>query len=164
MKVAGFYPESISNGYGWRAVLFVSGCPRRCPGCHNPDALDPDYGVEFDPEVYLDQIRNNSLLQGVTISGGDPFLYPNALIPFIRQVKALGLDVWVYTGYRLEEIENDLDKRAMLEEIDVLVDGPFIQALAKPELRFKGSVNQRIIDVKERNIEKGTNKIIYKSY
>ena len=77
MKIAGFYDESISNGLGWRAVLFVSGCPHHCPGCHNKEAQDFNYGEEFNEEEILKRIKENSILNGITISGGEPLCKEN---------------------------------------------------------------------------------------
>ena len=77
MKIAGFYDESISNGEGWRAVLFVSGCPHHCPGCHNKEAQDFGYGEEFDKQEILDRIKENSILKGITLSGGEPLCKEN---------------------------------------------------------------------------------------
>ena len=79
MKMAGFYDESISNGEGWRAVLFVSGCPHHCPGCHNKEAQDFGYGEEFNEQDLLDRIKENSILKGITISGGEPLLKDNII-------------------------------------------------------------------------------------
>ena len=77
MKMAGFYDESISNGTGWRAVLFVSGCPHNCPGCHNKIAQDYNYGEEFDETKIINRIKENSILNGITISGGEPLCPQN---------------------------------------------------------------------------------------
>lgn len=149
MRVAGFYEESISNGIGWRAVLFVSGCPHRCKGCHNMEAWNSNYGIEYVESYYLDKIKSSDILSGLTLSGGEPFLYAKELIPLVKKVKELGLNVWSYTGYTLEELleQNDPYKLELLEEIDVLVDGKYIEELKDPELRFRGSTNQRIINL-----------------
>ncbi len=154
MNIAGFYDESISNGLGWRAVLFVSGCPHHCPGCHNKEAQDFNYGKKFEKEEILEKIKNNSILKGITISGGEPLCRENIkeVCNFIKDVKKVkeNFNVWCYSGYTLDELidRNDKDTMDCLNEIDVLVDGRFKQDLKVPNLKFRGSSNQRILDVK----------------
>ena len=154
MKMSGFYDESISNGLGWRAVLFVSGCPHHCPGCHNKAAQDFNYGEEFDEEELLERIKENSILKGITISGGEPLCKENipTVLKFIKDVKKIRpeFNVWCYSGYTLEQLMSREDEttKECLDEIDVLVDGQFIQAKKDPTLKFRGSSNQRIIDLK----------------
>jgi anaerobic ribonucleoside-triphosphate reductase activating protein len=154
MKMAGFYDESISNGLGWRAVLFVSGCPHHCPGCHNKIAQDYNYGEDFDQERIIERIKENSILNGITISGGEPLCKENIeqVNNFIEAVKREkpNFDVWCYSGYTLEQLKsrNDEITNKTLNNIDVLVDGRFIQERKNPEIRFRGSDNQRILDLK----------------
>lgn len=154
MKMSGFYDESISNGLGWRAVLFVSGCPHHCPGCHNQAAQDFNYGEEFNEEEILERIKENSILKGITISGGEPLCKENIseVLKFIKDVKEVRpeFNIWCYSGYTIEQLinRNDETTNKCLEEIDVLVDGQFIQAKKDPTLKFRGSSNQRIIDMK----------------
>lgn len=154
MKIAGFYDESISNGLGWRAVLFVSGCPHHCPGCHNKEAQDFNYGVEFNKEDILNKIQENSILNGITISGGEPLCKENIkeVCEFIKDVKKIkpNFNIWCYSGYTFEELLNRKDEATneCLNQIDVLVDGEFKQEQKDPTLKFRGSSNQRILDVK----------------
>lgn len=153
MKMAGFYDESISNGLGWRAVLFVSGCPHNCPGCHNKEAQNFNYGKEFNKEEIIQRICENSILKGITISGGEPLCEQNidSVIDFIKDVKKVkpNFNVWCYTGYTFEELMARDEKTAKaLKNIDVLVDGEFMQNKKDPNLKFRGSSNQRILDVK----------------
>ena len=154
MKMSGFYDESISNGLGWRAVLFVSGCPHHCPGCHNKQAQDFNYGEEFNSEEILERIKSNSILKGITISGGEPLCKENIseVLKFIKEVKEVRpeFNVWCYSGYTLEQLvnRNDETTNKCLQEIDVLVDGQFILDKKDPTLKFRGSSNQRIIDLK----------------
>ena len=154
MKMAGFYDESISNGLGWRAVLFVSGCPHHCPGCHNKAAQDYNYGQDFNKEEILDRIQQNSILKGITISGGEPLCKENIteVVDFIKAVKKVkpNFNIWCYTGYTVEELmqRSDNATKEALEQIDVLVDGEFKEAQKDPNLKFRGSSNQRIIDLK----------------
>lgn len=154
MKMAGFYDESISNGLGWRAVLFVSGCPHHCPGCHNKEAQDFHYGTEFNKQEIVKRIEENSILKGITISGGEPLCQENIaeVVDFIKEVKKVkpNFNVWCYTGYTLEELMQRVDEptKQALQEIDVLVDGEFKERQKDPNLKFRGSSNQRIIDLK----------------
>lgn len=153
MNMAGFYDESISNGLGWRAVLFVSGCPHNCPGCHNKMAQDYNYGEKFDKQKIIDRICDNSLLKGITISGGEPLCKENVkeVVDFIKDVKRVrpNFNVWCYSGYTIEELKNRNDETTneALGQIDVLVDGRFVQEKKDPTLKFRGSSNQRILDV-----------------
>ena len=155
MKIAGFYDESISNGLGWRAVLFVSGCPHHCPGCHNKEAQDFNYGEEFNEEEILKRIKENSILNGITISGGEPLCKENipGVLKFIKDVKAIRpeFNVWCYSGYILDQLidRNDEETNECLNQIDVLVDGRFVEAKKDPTLKFRGSSNQRILDLKQ---------------
>lgn len=155
MKMAGFYDESISNGLGWRAVLFVSGCPHHCPGCHNQEAQSFNYGEEFNKKEILNRISENSILKGITISGGEPLCKENItdVVDFIKDVKKIkpNFNIWCYTGYTIEELmaRGDRITNEAIEQIDVLVDGEFKQEQKDPCLKFRGSKNQRIIDLKE---------------
>lgn len=155
MKIAGFYDESISNGLGWRAVLFVSGCPHHCPGCHNKEAQDFNYGEEFNKEDILNRIKENSILKGITISGGEPLCKQNIkeVSEFISDVKQIRpeFNVWCYSGYTFEQLQNRNDEitNEALNKIDVLVDGQFIESRKNPTLKFRGSDNQRILNVHE---------------
>lgn len=154
MRIAGFYDESIANGLGWRCVLFVSGCPHHCKGCQNEEAQSFDYGEEFIKEKYLERIKNNSILKGLTFSGGEPLCPSNIkdVYEFLQDVKKIRQDFnfWCYSGYTLEELlsRNDEITNKFLYEIDVLVDGRFIESQKDPDIYFKGSKNQRIIDLK----------------
>lgn len=155
MKIAGFYDESISNGLGWRAVLFVSGCPHHCPGCHNQVAQDYNYGQDFNKREILDRISENSILKGITLSGGEPLCKENIseLLDFVKDLKQEKPDfnVWCYSGYTLEQLlqRNDEVTNEMLNNIDVLVDGQFMIEKKNPRLKFRGSENQRIVDVRQ---------------
>ena len=155
MNMAGFYDESISNGTGWRAVLFVSGCPHGCPGCHNKAAQNYNYGEKFNKEEIINRIKENSILKGITISGGEPLCKENMpeVLDFIKTVRKEkpNFNVWCYTGYTMEELVNRNDETTnnCLKEIDVLVDGEFVEAKKDPTLKFRGSSNQRILDVQK---------------
>ena len=155
MNLAGFYDESISNGLGWRAVVFVSGCPHNCMGCQNKIAQDFEYGQKFEKEELIAKMKENSILKGVTLSGGEPLCRENVpeILDFVKTVRREipSFNIWCYTGYTMEELVNRHDEQLdeCLKEIDVLVDGKFIQEKKEPGLKFRGSSNQRIIDLKE---------------
>ena len=151
MRIAGTVSESIVDGPGLRLTVFTQGCPHRCPGCHNPQTHDPEGGSWADTEDILAAAAENPLLDGITLSGGDPFLQPVPCLALAEGAHKIGLNVWTYTGYTWEALleENDAEKLALLKETDVLVDGPFLLAERSLELRFCGSRNQRLIDVKK---------------
>lgn len=157
MNIAGFYSDSITNGEGWRAVLFVSGCPHHCLGCHNQQAWDPKYGERFAEDEIYHRIIKNPFLDGLTLSGGEPFLYCKELLSLVKRVKEKGLNIWSYTGFTFEELlrwsKVNPYVRAFLQEIDILVDGKFLKEKQEPKKRFRGSSNQRIIQV-ESSLEK----------
>ena len=150
LKTAGWTNDSITDGPGIRFVIFTQGCPRSCPGCHNPQTQCVEGGTWTDTEQLLDRIRSNPLLDGVTFSGGEPFLQAKALVWFAREIHKLGLSVITYTGYTWEELENsnNPDWKELIQETDILVDGPYIEAERSLMIRFRGSKNQRLIDVR----------------
>lgn len=151
LRVFGLVNDSIVDGPGIRYVIFVQGCFHNCEGCHNPESHDPDGGHDEDVEGILKNIEKNPLLDGVTFSGGEPFLHAGILCHIADRVHEMGLDVMCYTGFTIEELlagANEENKwRELLERVDILVDGPFILSQRSVELNFKGSKNQRIIDV-----------------
>ena len=147
VRVAGRIAESIVDGPGLRYVLFTQGCPHRCPGCHNPDTHDFGGGTPVVLRDILADIRRNPLLRGVTFSGGEPFCQSEALIPLAAALKSLGYHLMAYTGYVWEDLARDSAAARLLPLLDMLVDGPFVAARRSLELRFRGSSNQRILDV-----------------
>ena len=130
--------DSFVDGPGIRMVLWTQGCPHHCPGCHNPQTHDPDAGQLYDVQELIHQIEQEPLQSGLTLSGGEPFVQSAALLPIAQAAKRKGLSLWAYSGYTYEQL---------LELLDVLVDGRFLQEQKDYRLRFKGSRNQRIIDV-----------------
>ena len=142
-------PDSIIDGDGIRTVIWFQGCLHKCPGCHNPETHDLNGGKEFDIETVLEQIDNLKYQNGITLSGGDPFYQAKAAAAIAKHAHEIGLNVWAYTGFIYEELisEYDKDRIELLNNIDVLVDGPFILSLKSLECKFRGSKNQRIIDV-----------------
>lgn len=151
ISLSGVTGDSIVDGPGLRLTIFTQGCLHHCPGCHNPQTHDPDGGSWADTEDILAAAAENPLLDGITLSGGDPFLQPVPCLALAEGAHKIGLNVWTYTGYTWEALleENDAEKLALLKETDVLVDGPFLLAERSLELRFCGSRNQRLIDVKK---------------
>ncbi len=156
MSISGVTGDSIVDGPGLRLTIFTQGCPHHCPGCHNPQTHDPDGGFWCETEDILAAMAENPLLDGITLSGGEPFLQPLACLILAKGAHRLGLNVWAYTGYTWEELlaEDDPERMALLGEVDVLMDGPFLLAERSLELRFRGSRNQCAIDVK-RSLEAG---------
>lgn len=149
LKIAGIVDDSIVDGEGVRLTVFTQGCPHHCHGCHNPQTWSLDGGHEVDTEEIVEKLKENPLLSGITFSGGEPFLQPAPLAEIARAAHKLGLDVWSYTGFTLEELKKRTDAQQLLNEVDVLVDGPYVEALRDLTLRFRGSSNQRIVDLKE---------------
>lgn len=151
LRILDIYPETISDGYGLRYAIYFAGCTHRCPGCHNPESHDPRRGEPLTAgraETICAAIAANPILDGVTLSGGDPLLYPEAMAVFLRLLKErTGQNIWCYTGYTLEECLANPARRECLRWIDTLVDGRYVEALRDLSLNFRGSSNQRIIDV-----------------
>ena len=147
VRIAGIEPESVVDGEGIRYVVFVQGCPHRCPGCHNPETHPFDGGRVADIEELFAEICENPLLKGVTFSGGEPFCQPKPLAELARWVHGIGLDVTTYTGYLYEDLPNmpDPGVAELLAQTDTLIDGPFIPEERDLTLSFRGSRNQRII-------------------
>lgn len=151
IKIAGIVNDSIVDGAGLRYSIFVQGCPRRCPGCHNPKTHDFEAGeTKFVAELQK-QIEANPLLSGITLSGGEPFCQCKPLIALCEAIKNTELDIAAYTGYTFEELlsEGDPDQMKLLSLCDVLVDGPFVLEKRDLTLHFRGSENQRILNVKQ---------------
>ena len=146
----------VANGPGVRVSLFVSGCTHRCPGCFNPETWDFAFGATFGEEQVREilALLDKSYIRGLSLLGGEPFEPENqeAVLALVRRVrKALPQkDIWCYTGYLYEKLaagQVGEHSRDLLEGLDVLVDGPFVEAQKDLKLRFRGSANQRIIDV-----------------
>ena len=149
MRIANTVNDSIVDGHGLRFTVFTQGCPHHCPGCHNPGTHDAAGGREATLEELVEQMKKNPLIEGITLSGGEPFVQAAACADLARAAHGLGLNVWTYTGYLFEHLRDAGDPAwtALLAETDVLVDGPFLQKEKSYELHFRGSRNQRLIDV-----------------
>lgn len=151
IRVAGIVRESVTDGPGIRYTLFVQGCPHRCKGCHNPQTLDFDGGYLMSAEEIFNDIKKNPLIRRVTFSGGEPFYQSENLIPLAKMLKEAGYELAIYTGYLFEDLIKDKDgpMYKLLCLADTIVDGPFDITKRDLTLKFKGSSNQRIIDVKK---------------
>ena len=147
IRIAGLVPESFVDGDGIRFAIFMQGCQRNCAGCHNPETHALDGGRLVDTDEIISEIKKNPLLDGITLTGGEPLLQIEAVGELARAAQSLGLNVWCYTGFAFEELP--LEVAPLLEYVDVLIDGEFIESLRDLELQFRGSRNQRIIDIKK---------------
>lgn len=148
MRILDIIEGTIVDGPGLRTSIYFAGCSHRCAGCHNPHSWDFEGGQEMSVEEILAIIEKNGF--NVTFSGGDPlYQIDMGLIDLAERIKALGLDIWCYTGYTLEEIKASEGLSKIIDVVDVIVDGPYIESLRDITLRFRGSSNQRIIPVKD---------------
>ncbi len=148
IRMAGLVKESIVDGPGFRTAVFVQGCPHHCPDCHNPQTHDFEGGAWMDTDDIVRDMLDNPLIDGITLSGGEPFCQPEACAEIASRARAAGLNVWSYTGYTFEQLLAGKEEwKKLLQEIDVLVDGPFLKEQRTLDLRFRGSSNQRLIDV-----------------
>lgn len=150
--------NDIANGPGVRCVLWVAGCKVHCRGCHNPQTWDCNAGNLFDENAKneLFEALSTSYIQGITLSGGNPLDNPIEIFLLAREIKSRfpEKDIWLYSGYTYEQICQDAEKLKVLLYVDVLVDGPYIEEQRDITLAFRGSRNQRLIDVKE-TLKKG---------
>lgn len=141
--------DTTVDGPGFRTTVYCAGCPNRCPGCHNPQSWDITNGKEVDIEDILDVILADPFAD-VTFSGGDPMFQPAGFATLAKAVKERsGKNIWCYTGYLFEDLLGNVQQRELLNYIDVLVDGRFVEVLKDETLRFRGSSNQRVINVSE---------------
>lgn len=150
LRIAGIEEESIVDGPGIRYTIFTQGCLHGCPGCHNPDTHDVQGGIEVDIDELYEDIISNPILTGVTLSGGEPFLQADKLIPLVTKIKSTTkLDVVCYTGYTIEQLfrlsKTHPSVDQLLKSIDILIDGPFMEDRRDLTLKFRGSSNQRIL-------------------
>ena len=148
VRISGVKKHSSVNGPGVRYVLFFQGCPHNCPGCQNPETHDPMGGTERDTADVIREILQTKYLDGLTFSGGDPMYQPEGFAELARAIhERTRKDIWCYTGFTFEALLHMPRQRQLLNLIDVLVDGPFLKAQRDESLIFRGSRNQRIIDV-----------------
>lgn len=149
IRIAGIETESIVDGPGYRLAVFTQGCPHDCPGCHNPQTHDFGGGTLRDTEEIIALLGKNPLVQGVTLTGGEPMMQPEPLSLIAQAAKEKGMNVWCYTGFTLEALlaEGREDRMRLLRLVDVLVDGPFLSHERSLDLLYRGSKNQRLIDM-----------------
>ncbi len=146
IRVLDIIEDTMVDGPGFRTSIYCAGCRHQCPGCHNPQSWAFDQGREMSVGELM-RIIEADPFANVTFSGGDPMYQAAGFAELAREIhKRTNKDIWCYTGFTFESLINQ-DQRQLLEELDVLVDGPFVQALRDPDLLFRGSSNQRIIDV-----------------
>ena len=150
IRLAGVIQESIVDGPGMRYVVFTQGCLHNCPGCHNPETHDPNGGYLGDTDTLLAEFCEDPMLSGITLSGGDPFLQAPPLAELAAAVRALNRTVITYTGYTIEYLMEHLEEhpgwRELLENTDILIDGPYVESRRNLLLHFRGSENQRALD------------------
>ena len=145
--------DSVVDGEGIRSVIWCQGCIHNCPGCHNPNTHSFDGGYLKDVSSICEEIKNLEFQDGITLSGGDPLCQVDACLEIAKYCQSIGLNVWCYTGYKMEDLLRRCEKEDKLKEllmnVDVLVDSPFILELKSYDVPFRGSKNQRLIDSKK---------------
>lgn len=149
LRVAGIIDESIVDGPGIRLVVFTQGCKHNCVGCHNPETHSFSSGELVDIDSIVEKVKSNPLLDGITLSGGEPFEQATNCAILAKNIKELGLNVVTYTGFTFEEILKKENFRELLLYTDILIDGKFDISKKSLMLKFRGSTNQRIIDVRK---------------
>jgi len=153
VRIAGFVQDSIVDGPGLRFAVFAQGCKFSCEGCHNPDTQGLGGGREMAVGDIIREMHRNPLTDGLTLTGGEPFLQAGDCALIAAAAREKGLDVWVYSGYTFDELfaraGTEPDVRALLESSDVLVDGRFVLFRRSLSAKWRGSTNQRLIDVQK---------------
>ena len=150
VNLAGIVTDSIVDGPGLRTTLFAQGCPHHCEGCHNPETWDFSGGTEVSMEASVEIVKSSPLCRGVTFSGGEPFAQAEGFAEIAKALKEKGYEVASYSGYTFEELLDGTDgQKELLQLLDVLIDGPFLMREKSLEIAFRGSRNQRIINVPE---------------
>ena len=148
LKLSGIVEDSIVDGPGIRVTVFCQGCPHHCPGCHNPETWPFEGGTEIAEETVASIVASNPLCRGVTFSGGEPFAQAEGYAKLAKLLKEKGYEVASYSGYTFEQLLRGTPaQKELLENIDILIDGPFILAEKSLEVPFRGSRNQRILNV-----------------
>lgn len=146
--------DTMVDGPGFRTAIYCAGCPNHCPGCHNPQSWDIQNGTMTSTDEIMKEIMSDPFAN-VTFTGGDPMFQPEGFKELAQKIrKASNKTIWCYTGYKFENLQKNPQQLALLQQIDVLVDGPFIEALRDKDLFFRGSSNQRIINVRK-SLESG---------
>ena len=167
MKIAGITYESLVDGPGIRVVVFVQGCEMACPNCHNPESWAKTGGREYTVREVIRMVKktgpSRKRARGITFSGGEPFLQAGDLAQIAYEAKRIGWDVTTYTGYTYEELSKreDTGIQALLNLTDYLIDGPYIHDKRDLDLKFRGSTNQRMIDMNVTRRQNGRIKLFY---
>lgn len=152
LRLYGTATDSIVDGPGLRYAVFTQGCSHGCKGCHNPESQPFEGGYVASLEALVSDIKANKLIKGVTLTGGEPFDQAEPILVLARMLKESGYNLWIYSGYLYENLMSGYPHSCapdILALCDVLVDGPFIEALNSYDLRWKGSSNQRVIDLRK---------------
>lgn len=150
LRLSGLIEESIVDGPGIRTTIFSQGCPHKCIGCHNPETWSFEGGTLIEEEKIIEIIKVNPLIRGVTFSGGEPFSQAKSFSLLAQDLKREGYEIASYTGYTIEQLLSGTnEQKELLENLDILIDGPFVLELKTMNKIFRGSSNQRIIDVQE---------------
>lgn len=144
-NILDFNRGTTVDGTGLRTSIYMAGCSHHCKGCHNPDSWNPDGGVQMTLDEIIEVVKEEDF--NVTLTGGDPLMQPEKTAVLARAIKALGKNIWLYTGYTWEEIQESPRLMAALADVDTIVEGPFIESLRDTDLLFRGSSNQRIINL-----------------
>lgn len=151
IRIAGMIADSIVDGPGIRLALFVQGCPHHCRGCHNPATHDPAGGTALSPAEIMERIKAAGGIDGVTFTGGEPFEQARPLALLAQEIMLLGLNLVLYSGYTFEELlqrsKGDPDILRLLEHGLLLIDGPYKEKRRDPALPYRGSANQRVLDL-----------------
>lgn len=159
LRIAGVVSDSIVDGPGVRYTIFTQGCAHKCPGCHNPHTHDYNGGMLVPIDEIFSDIEDLKYIKGVTFSGGEPLDQPEALNEFAEMLKSKGYHIIVFSGYTYEQILKDPKKFEVLKKIDVLIDGRFDIKLRSLSLNFRGSSNQRVINVQE-SLKRENNEVV----
>ena len=150
LNLSGIISDSIVDGPGIRTTIFSQGCPHHCPGCHNPETWAFGCGTDVPVEALVEEVQRNPLCRGVTFSGGEPFCQAEGFARLAKLLKEKGYEVASYSGFTFEDLLKGTDaQKDLLASIDILIDGRFLQARKSLEIAFRGSTNQRILDVKK---------------
>ncbi|MBR1415718.1 MAG: anaerobic ribonucleoside-triphosphate reductase activating protein [Prevotella sp.] len=149
ISVLNIIEDTMVDGPGFRTSIYCAGCQHQCPGCHNPQSWDFSGGQTMTTDDIMRIVESDPYARGVTFSGGDPMYQPEGFAELARAIhdRTPQKDIWCYTGFVYEQLLSNPRQRALLEQLDVLVDGPFVRAQRDETLVFRGSRNQRIIDV-----------------
>jgi anaerobic ribonucleoside-triphosphate reductase activating protein len=156
ISVLSIVEDTMVDGPGFRTSVYCAGCQHKCPGCHNPQSWNPEGGHAMSTEDIMRIVEADPYTQGVTFTGGDPMYQPEGFAELARAIRSRTpqKDIWCYTGFVFEQLMSNPRQRALLELIDVLVDGPFIKEQRDETLLFRGSRNQRLIDARK-SLERG---------